>query len=106
MDGKKLPPVAIVCRNNIPISSGFGSSVSTSFTIIIEIFADSLPQIISLCEHGCLKSATIIGGLIAGLVLSGTELTVGQTWDGKEVNEELLQLANEIEGHPDNVAPV
>jgi homoserine kinase len=39
-------------------------------------------------------------------VLSGTELTVGQTWDGKEVNEELLQLANEIEGHPDNVAPV
>jgi hypothetical protein len=47
-----------------------------------------------------------VGGLIAGLVLSGTELVVGATWDGEQVNEELLQLANEIEGHPDNVAPV
>jgi homoserine kinase len=44
------------------------------------------------------SSAAIVAGLIAGLVLSGHELPV---WG----HEALLQLACEIEGHPDNVAP-
>ncbi|CEG42462.1 homoserine kinase [Plasmopara halstedii] len=44
------------------------------------------------------SSAGIVGGLIAGLALAGMRLPVhGQ--------EELLQLASSIEGHPDNVAP-
>lgn len=44
------------------------------------------------------SSAGIVGGIIAGLALAGKRLPVrGQ--------EELLQLASEIEGHPDNVAP-
>lgn len=44
------------------------------------------------------SSAGIVGGLLAGLALSGKRLPVrGQ--------ETLLQLASEIEGHPDNVAP-
>lgn len=44
------------------------------------------------------SSAAIVAGLIAGLVLAGHELPVtGQ--------EQLLQLAASIEGHPDNVAP-
>nr|CCA22789.1 unnamed protein product [Albugo laibachii Nc14] len=44
------------------------------------------------------SSAGIVGGLIAGLALSGKRLPVrGQ--------EKLLQLASGIEGHPDNVAP-
>lgn len=68
------PPVAVKCRNRVPVCSGFGSS-----------------------------SAAIVGGLIAGLVLSGKELSVRGSL-GMDP-EELLQLANEIEGHPDNVAP-
>eukprot|EP00614_Pseudopedinella_elastica_P016621 CAMPEP_0172645888 /NCGR_PEP_ID=MMETSP1068-20121228/239958_1 /TAXON_ID=35684 /ORGANISM="Pseudopedinella elastica, Strain CCMP716" /LENGTH=474 /DNA_ID=CAMNT_0013460137 /DNA_START=232 /DNA_END=1655 /DNA_ORIENTATION=- len=69
-----MPPLKIHCRNNIPMSSGFGSS-----------------------------SAVIVGGLICGLALCGKELKVGHelTSEGGP-NEELLQLANEIEGHPDN----
>ncbi len=41
------------------------------------------------------SSACIIGGLIAGNVLSGRKLT----------SQRIFELANEIEGHPDNVAP-
>lgn len=44
------------------------------------------------------SSAAIVAGLIAGLVLTGHKLTC---WG----EESLLQLAAEIEGHPDNVAP-
>ncbi|KAH9090027.1 hypothetical protein Ae201684P_014782 [Aphanomyces euteiches] len=44
------------------------------------------------------SSAGIVAGIIAGLVIAGHELSV----HGKE---ELLQLAADIEGHPDNVAP-
>lgn len=44
------------------------------------------------------SSAAIIGGLIAGLVLAGHRLNA---WGF----EDLLNLACEIEGHPDNVAP-
>lgn len=44
------------------------------------------------------SSAAIVGGLIAGLVLAGHQVP---TWG----SEELLNMAAEIEGHPDNVAP-
>lgn len=44
------------------------------------------------------SSAAIVGGLIAGLVLAGHRVP---TWG----SEELLNMAAEIEGHPDNVAP-
>uniref|UniRef100_A0A7R9UEC2 Homoserine kinase n=1 Tax=Pinguiococcus pyrenoidosus TaxID=172671 RepID=A0A7R9UEC2_9STRA len=44
------------------------------------------------------SSAAIVAGLIAGLVLAGHRLAV-------KGSEELLQLAANIEGHPDNVAP-
>lgn len=69
-----MPPLRVHCRNMVPVCSGFGSS-----------------------------SAAIVGGLIAGLVLSGKELRVRSS-NGVDP-EELLQLANKIEGHPDNVAP-
>ena len=67
--GKKVPPLCYHLTQRIPHARGLGSS-----------------------------SAAIVGGLVAGLVLSGHELEV----TGKE---ELLQLACDIEGHPDNVAP-
>jgi homoserine kinase len=51
-----MPPLRIHCRNRIPFASGLGSS-----------------------------SAGIIAGIIAGLVISGHELSVA----GKE---ELLQI--------------
>jgi len=44
------------------------------------------------------SSAAIVGGLLAGLVLAGHQLPA---WG----SEELLNMACEIEGHPDNVAP-
>lgn len=44
------------------------------------------------------SSAGIVGGIIAGLALAGMRLPV-------RGREELLQIASEIEGHPDNVAP-
>ncbi|CAE8607323.1 unnamed protein product [Polarella glacialis] len=73
-----MPPLRVHCRNMVPVCSGFGSS-----------------------------SAAIVGGLIAGLVLSGKELRVrGSNSSANGIDpEELLQLANQIEGHPDNVAP-
>ena len=44
------------------------------------------------------SSAAIVSGLIAGLVLAGHRV---EAWG----SEELLNMAAEIEGHPDNVAP-
>jgi homoserine kinase len=44
------------------------------------------------------SSAAIVGGLVAGCVLAGHRVP---TWG----SEELLNMASEIEGHPDNVAP-
>jgi homoserine kinase len=46
------------------------------------------------------SSAAIVGGLVAGLVLAGHQVPA---WG----SEELLNLAAEIEGHPDkSVAPL
>lgn len=44
------------------------------------------------------SSAAIVAGLLAGLAIAGHQLDV-------QGQEHLLQLATEIEGHPDNVAP-
>lgn len=44
------------------------------------------------------SSAAIVGGLVAGFVIAGYRVPA---WG----SEELLNLAAEIEGHPDNVAP-
>eukprot|EP01034_Spumella_vulgaris_P022720 gene22720-28876_t len=44
------------------------------------------------------SSAAIVGGLMAGFILAGHEVPA---WG----SEALLNLACEIEGHPDNVAP-
>jgi homoserine kinase len=44
------------------------------------------------------SSAAIVGGLVAGSVLAGHRLDM---WG----SEDLLNMAAEIEGHPDNVAP-
>lgn len=80
-----MPAVRVHTRNMVPICSGFGSS-----------------------------SSAIVGGLLAGLVLAGKELKVyedrpgcgsaGSIVSGMDP-EELLHLATDIEGHPDNVAP-
>lgn len=75
--GEPMPRVRVHCRNRIPVCSGFGSS-----------------------------SAAIVGGLVAGLALAGLELRAGYNpHHPSELPEELLQLATEMEGHPDNVAP-
>ena len=79
--GEEVPPLKYHCINRIPYGRGLGSS-----------------------------SAAIVGGLIAGLALCGKELQVygehSLSAGGERAEpEELLQLACEIEGHPDNVTP-
>ncbi len=64
--GKSLPPFRAECVNQIPLSSGMGSS-----------------------------SAAILTGLLAGNALLENPFS----------REEILNLACEMEGHPDNVAP-
>ena len=64
--GKHLPPFHVDCLNQIPLSSGLGSSAAAKLT-----------------------------GLLAANSLLGKPLT----------NDEILNLATEMEGHPDNVAP-
>ncbi len=64
--GKSLPPFHAECVNQIPLSSGMGSS-----------------------------SAAIVTGLLAGNALLENPFS----------REEILNLACEMEGHPDNVAP-
>lgn len=44
------------------------------------------------------SSAAIVAGVLAGIAITGQQLDANE-------NEELLQIATEIEGHPDNVAP-
>lgn len=63
--GEKIPPLNIKLNNNIPLARGLGSS-----------------------------GTAIIGGLIAGNVISSAGLT----------DQDILNMAAEIDGHPDNVA--
>ncbi len=62
---RRMPPISLICRNDIPTARGLGSS-----------------------------SAALVGGLVAGNELCG----------GPFNKDELLQIAADIEGHPDNVA--
>lgn len=64
--GYKKRGISIVQESNIPVTRGLGSS-----------------------------SACIVGGLLAGNVLSGRKLSY----------ERMLELAVEMEGHPDNAVP-
>lgn len=64
--GKRLPPFHVDCVNQIPLSSGLGSSAAAKLT-----------------------------GLLGANTLLGKPLT----------RDEILNLATEMEGHPDNVAP-
>ncbi|KNC86510.1 homoserine kinase [Sphaeroforma arctica JP610] len=69
--------------------SGSGTPPPFKYTLINKIpFARGLGS----------SSAAIVAGLIAGLVLAGHELEV-------EGHEKLLNIAADIEGHPDNSAP-
>ena len=64
--GKRLPPFHIDCINQVPLSSGLGSSAAAKLT-----------------------------GLLGANALLGKPL----------LKDEILALATEMEGHPDNVAP-
>jgi homoserine kinase len=64
--GVAAPSFQVVCRNDVPLARGLGSS-----------------------------AAAAVGGLVAANALGSLGLTEGR----------LLDLAVEIEGHPDNVAP-
>jgi homoserine kinase len=63
---RKIPPLDIRCSNQIPLTSGLGSS-----------------------------AAAILTGILGANVLLGSALT----------DDEIIYLATEMEGHPDNIAP-
>jgi homoserine kinase len=66
--GKRLPPLRMVCHNNIPHGRGMGSS-----------------------------GAAVAGGVMLAAGLLEPEIKLSE--------QELLNYATELEGHPDNVAP-
>jgi homoserine kinase len=79
--GAEYTPLHFKCKNRIPFGRGLGSS-----------------------------SAAIVSGIMAGLALCGHELKVygenSMYRGGAAIEpEELLQIASDIEGHPDNVCP-
>lgn len=50
---------------------------------------------IPICRGLGSSAAAIVGGIVAANIMSGNKLKI----------KELLELANQVEGHPDNVAP-
>lgn len=73
--GWDVPPVAVVVDTPIPQARGLGSS-----------------------------SAAIVGGIALARVLAGADGSVGAT-AAAVGDTDLVRLAGELEGHPDNVAP-
>ena len=79
--------------------------VCVGVELVFKKFGIELPTLSYFCKNGIpfgsglgSSSAAIVSGLLAGLVLAGKELPV----NGKET---LLQLAAQVEGHIDNLAP-
>lgn len=73
--GWDVPRVAVVVDTPIPQARGLGSS-----------------------------SAAIVGGIALARVLAGADASVGAT-AARVGDSDLVRLAGELEGHPDNVAP-
>jgi homoserine kinase len=79
MDRAQPPGIALRCANQIPHGRGLGSS-----------------------------AAAIVAGILAARALAGVDPGGGNHGDGNHGDGglgDVLALANEIEGHPDNVAP-
>jgi homoserine kinase len=79
--------------------------VVVGLEMVFQRFGVELPTLSYFCKNGIpfgsglgSSSAAIVSGLLAGLVLAGKELPVS----GQEM---LLQMAAEVEGHVDNLAP-
>ena len=73
--------------------------------LVFKKFGLDVPPFAYFCNNGIpfgsglgSSSAAIVSGMLAGLVLAGKELPV----DGQEA---LLQMAAQVEGHIDNLAP-
>jgi homoserine kinase len=79
--------------------------VVVGLELVFQKFGMAVPTLSYFCNNGIpfgsglgSSSAAIVSGILAGLVLAGKELPVnGQ--------EELLQIAAQVEGHIDNLAP-
>ncbi len=83
------------------LSTGSDNLVYSSFQHVYDGLGLSLPSVRISCENAIplgrglgSSAAAVAGGLLAGSRLSGANLT----------SERILELAAEIEGHPDNAA--
>eukprot|EP00750_Incisomonas_marina_P021138 INCI4180.5.p1 GENE.INCI4180.5~~INCI4180.5.p1 ORF type:complete len:932 (-),score=122.48 INCI4180.5:218-3013(-) len=79
--------------------------VVVGLELVFEKFGLEVPTLAYFCKNGIpfgsglgSSSAAIVSGMLAGLVLAGKELPV----NGQEA---LLQMAAQVEGHIDNLAP-
>ena len=100
-DSAEPEKVVIRGEGRDSLSTGSDNLVYSSFRHVYDGLGLSLPPVRISCENAIplgrglgSSAAAVAGGLLAGSRLSGANLT----------NERILELAAEIEGHPDNAA--
>ena len=100
-DSAEPEKVVIKGEGRDSLSTGSDNLVYSSFQHVYDGLGLSLPPVRISCENAIplgrglgSSAAAVAGGLLAGSRLSGANLT----------NERILELAAEIEGHPDNAA--
>ena len=100
-DSAEPEKVVIRGEGRDSLSTGSDNLVYSSFRHVYDGLGLPLPPVRISCENAIplgrglgSSAAAVAGGLLAGSRLSGANLT----------NERILELAAEIEGHPDNAA--
>ena len=100
-DSAEPEKVVIRGEGRDSLSTGSDNLVYSSFQHVYDGLGLSLPPVRISCENAIplgrglgSSAAAVAGGLLAGSRLSGANLT----------SERILELAAEIEGHPDNAA--
>ena len=100
-DSAEPEKVVIRGEGRDSLSTGSDNLVYSSFQHVYDGLGLPLPPVRISCENAIplgrglgSSAAAVAGGLLAGSRLSGANLT----------NERILELAAEIEGHPDNAA--
>ena len=102
-DGSEAGPERVVIsgEGRDSLSTGSDNLVYRSFQHVYDGLGLSIPPVRISCENNIplgrglgSSAAAVAGGLVAGSRLSGANLT----------SERILELAAEIEGHPDNAA--
>ncbi|MBE3583020.1 MAG: homoserine kinase [Limnochordaceae bacterium] len=98
--GRGLPPLRLICRNEIPLGSGLGSSAAAIVMGLATAWA--LAWWVAGCQPRLAAAATQQGEDRCSTAGAGTIWTIADLPAAEQ--DELLSLAYQLEGHPDNVA--